>query len=119
MKRDLDLVRKIMLALEAYDHGYAPEGFTIAGYDDEVIGHHVWLMAQGGLLTALTSPGEASPIAEPGSITWVGHEWLAVVRNERVWVTVRTEMKDRGLTLSFALMQELAIKIAKSFAGLD
>jgi hypothetical protein len=31
MKRDLDLVRKILLALEAHAHGFAPAPFTVPG----------------------------------------------------------------------------------------
>lgn len=120
MKRDLELVRKILLAMEAYEHGFAPADFTVAGYDQAVIGHHVWLMAQGELVTAVPSTtfADASPIALAQSITWKGHEFLATARNEKVWSKVRTELKDRGLSLPFALVQDLALKIAASLAGL-
>lgn len=120
MKRDMDLVRAILLAMETHPHGFAPAGFTIKGYDDEVIGHHCWLMAQGHLITAdeITTANDPSPHALPGAITWKGHEFLAVVRNDRVWRKVKTELKDRGLSLPFALVQELAIKIAGGLVGL-
>jgi hypothetical protein len=29
MKRDLDLIRKILLALEAHEHGFAPETLVL------------------------------------------------------------------------------------------
>jgi hypothetical protein len=120
MKRDMDLVRAILLAMEAYPNGFAPADFTIAGYDQDVIGHHVWLMAQGRLVTAddVTASGDRSPTALPGAITWQGHEFLAVARNDRVWRKVKTELKDRTLSLSFALIQDLAIKYAARLAGL-
>jgi uncharacterized protein DUF2513 len=119
MKRDMDLVRKILLALEAHASGAAPTPFTIVGYDQEMIGHHVYLMAQGDLVTAaeVTAFGE-SPIAIPGTITWKGHEFLDATRSETVWRQVRTVLKDKGLSLPFALVQELAIQIAKKLAGL-
>jgi len=121
MKRDLELVRKILLAMEAHDAGFAPDHFTIAGYDQEVIGHHVWLMGQGALVTAVdvTAMGDRSPVALPGSITWTGHDFLDTVRNETVWSKVKIHLKDHALTLPFALVQDLAIKYAKSLAGLD
>jgi hypothetical protein len=119
MKRDMELVRQILLALEAHASGAAPAPFTIAGYDQEVIGHHVYLMAQGELLTAATfSAFGESPTAAPGSITWKGHEFLDATRNDKVWRQVRTVLKDKGLSLPFALVQELAIQIAKKLAGL-
>ena len=121
MKRDMDLVRKILLAMAEHEHGFAPDRFTIAGYDQDVIGHHVWLMKQGELVTAVdvTCQGDAGPTALPGSITWQGHNFLETVRNERVWLKVKAELKDRSISLPFSLLQELAIKIAKSLAGLD
>jgi hypothetical protein len=121
MKRDMDLVRTILLNLEAQAGGFAPAGFTVRGYDQQVIGHHIWLMEQGGLLTAedVTAQGDTAPIALPGTITWQGHEFLAVTRNDRVWRKLKTELKDRGLSLPFALIQQLAIKIAASLAGLE
>ena len=40
MKRDMELVRAILLVMWAHPHGFAPTDFTVAGYDQEVIGHH-------------------------------------------------------------------------------
>jgi len=120
MHRDMELVRKILLAMEAHASGFAPTPFTIAGYDQDVIGHHIWLMEQGQLITAsdVTSQGDASPTALPGSITWKGHDFLNTVRTEKVWLKLKAEMKDKGVSLPFVLIQELAIKIAAKAAGL-
>jgi hypothetical protein len=120
MRRDMELVRKILLALEASEHGDAPNDFTVVGYDQEVIGHHVWLMEQGDLLTAsaTTVQRDGSPVALPGTITWAGHDFLAAVRNDSVWTKVKTILKDKGISLPFALLQELALKILKGQIGL-
>jgi hypothetical protein len=120
MKRDLELVRAILLALEAADHGFAPHPFTVPGYDADTIGHHVWLMQQGGLLTASTvvAMHDASPIAIPESITWQGHEFLAAVRNDTVWRKVKADVKDKGLAVPFSVIQTLALKIIEKLAGL-
>lgn len=120
MKRNLELVRAILLAMEDAPHGFAPHPFTIAGYDDETIGHHIWLMAQGGLVTAVpvTAQQDPSPTAMPESITWEGHEFLDAVRNDTVWRKLKADMKDKGLTVPFSVLQTLALKIIEKFAGL-
>ncbi len=120
MKRDMDLVRQILIAMEAYEHGFPPADFTIAGYTQEVIGHHVWLMEQAHLITALVSTayGDQSPNALPVTITWAGHDFLAAVRNDTVWAKVKTQLKDRGVALPFTLLQDLAIKILAAHIGL-
>jgi hypothetical protein len=94
MTRDMELVRKILLALEAEPTGYAPQGFTVEGYDDETIGHHVRLMGQGGLLEVveISAQQDSSPTALPQSITWEGHEFIASAKEPAVW--------KRGLELS-------------------
>jgi hypothetical protein len=121
MHRDMDLVRQILIALDAYEHGFAPPDFTVVGYDQETIGHHVWLMQQGGLVTAtpMTAFGDTSPIAVPRALTWAGHDFLAAVQNETVWRKVKAQLKDKSLTLPFALIQALALKTLAHLAGLD
>jgi hypothetical protein len=120
MKRDMELVRAILLAMEAHAAGFAPDPFTVRGYDQETIQHHVWLMEQGGLVTAsdITAQGNASPVALPGSLTWAGHDFLDTVRNDKVWRKVKAEVKDRGISLPFSLLQALALKIAAALVGL-
>lgn len=116
----MDLVRQILIALEKHEHGFAPPDFTIAGYDQEVIRHHVWLMEQGHLLTAIPTTGysNGSPSASPLAITWTGHDFLAAVGNESVWSKVKTLAKDRMVTLPFTLLQALAVQILAGHIGL-
>src|SRR6185436_9482998 len=107
MKRDMDLVRKILLALEAHPHGCVPVDCTITGYDEMVIHYHVWLMEQGGLLAGVQHG--AGVVAWPVWITPKGRTFLDAVRSDTVWAKVNAVMKDEGLP--FPLLQQLALKI--------
>jgi hypothetical protein len=121
MKRDMDLVRQILLAMDAHTHGFAPAPFTIAGYDQDVIGHHIWLMEQGHLITAVATTGmsDPSPVAIPLTITWVGHDFLDTVRNDSVWTKVKIQLKDHAITVPFAVLQALALKILAAHLGVS
>ena len=44
MKRDMDLVRAIVLAIEAAPTGFAPNSVEIPGHTGEEIGYHVHLI---------------------------------------------------------------------------
>jgi hypothetical protein len=114
MKRDMELVRRILLAMEAGELG------AIAGYDQTVVGHHVWLMAQGRLLEAATSTtqGDAHPVALPIAITWTGQDFLNTVRDEAVWARVKALQEERGLSLPFYLLLGVATKILAGQVGL-
>ena len=121
MKRDMDLVRKILLAMEPWEHqsGFV-QAFTFTDYDQKVIGHHVWLMGQGDLITAMpvTVVGSEPPVALPLAITWAGHEFLDAVRDDTVWAEVNRRLKAQGLSLPSTLLQELALKIRAGQASL-
>ena len=60
----MDLIREILLRLEAHPHGFAP-ALEIEGYTDEQIGSHVALMGQAGLIDAhpITTIADESPRA--------------------------------------------------------
>lgn len=50
MKRDMDLVRKILMALEDNPTGYFKDEMTIDGYTEEDVGYHCYLLLQAGLV---------------------------------------------------------------------
>ena len=82
MKRDMDLIRRILFVMEGYEHGYAPKNFAIENYSEEEVGFHVWLMGDAGLLDVIdsTSHDSISPEAFPLRITWAGYEFLEAAR---------------------------------------
>jgi hypothetical protein len=49
------------------------------------------------------------------SLTWGGHEFLDTVRNETVWKRLLQRVQERGGTVSFEVMKELAIQISKAY----
>src|SRR3990170_5270158 len=87
MKRDMDLVRKILMVCADHPHGFAPRELKIEGYSEEQIGDHVYLMTQAGLVKGadVTTRGSDSPEAVVSSITWEGHEFLEASRDEGLW----------------------------------
>jgi hypothetical protein len=82
MKRDMDLIRQILLATEANPSPVEPlEDLHFDGFDDNVVAHHVELLAMAGLVTA--EEAQAIGIYEwhPVALTWVGHDFLDTIRD--------------------------------------
>ena len=50
MKREMELIRKIALAVEEEPTGFARENPVIDGYTEEQIAYHVYLMLEAGLV---------------------------------------------------------------------
>jgi hypothetical protein len=123
MKRDLDLVRKILLAREAHPHGHAPNPLQIEGYTEEQVGFHAYLMEQAGLVEAgdITDCGAESPQAFVYSLTWDGYEFLEATRNEETWAKARRAASSAG-GMVFDVLKSVCVGLltqaARKAAGL-
>jgi len=88
MKRDMDLVREILLRVEANEKPTVPIApFEIDGYPPEIVYHHVHLLDDAGLLTTLGRPGMDQWF--PKTLTWQGHDFLDAVRDPEVWAKTK------------------------------
>ena len=87
MKRDMDLIREILLAIEESPHGFAPDKIMITGYSDEQIQYHAYLLGEAGLakVVEITSHGDKSPNAVIQGLTWEGYEFLDSAREKQRW----------------------------------
>jgi hypothetical protein len=87
MQRKMDLVRMILLRMEANPSGWAPRDFGIKSYSPQEIGYHAHIMRQEGLIegTDTTNFESTGPEAVPMSLTWKGHEFLDLARDQELW----------------------------------
>jgi len=117
MKRDMDLLRKILLAIEEQ---YKPgEGtirdLTIEGYDLNTIAEHCYLLHQQGLITSY-KPSQACDkivLFFVGNLTSAGYDFLELVKNEEIWDKTKTEVQKKKLPET---IEEFA-RIAGIFIG--
>lgn len=61
--RDLNLIRKLILAVEASPTGYVQDEIEINGYSEEQIGYHAYLLVNAGLANGIdaTTIADTSP----------------------------------------------------------
>lgn len=123
MKRDMELIRKIVLAVEDHEHGYAPNPLKIEGYTSEQIEYHAYILVQGGLAEgSFTSDmRSSSPTAHIKNLTWEGHEFAASAREDSTWHKVKAQVKSQGKQLSsmpLDIIKALLVLTLKSEFGL-
>ena len=123
MKRDMDLVRKILMVCADHEHGFAPRALQIEGYSEEQVGHHAYLMLEAGLVKGVdvTPKHATSPQASVTSITWDGHEFLEASRDEGLWSKAKKAAGSSGgmvLEVLKSVLVGLATDAAKKAAGL-
>jgi len=110
MKRDWDLIREILAALEARDStrgGLAPEAF--ANHPEDLVAYHFYLLDQAGLIDAdIKKTGNAGIFGIARNLSWGGHELLDKMRSDTLWKKITTTLKSKGLELSFEAIKTAA-----------
>lgn len=107
MKLDKDLVREILLAIEAHDQ--PPLGWMtlkLDGHDPELVSYHVMLLHEAGFILGEKLGGLNHFKWEPKRLTYQGHEFLDTVRDGEVWELTKNGAEKVG-SASLSLMLEL------------
>lgn len=120
MKRDLDLVRKLLLAMEEQEHGYVQSELAVDGYTEEQVNFHIFLLGDAGLAKVEedTHVGSNSPSAFPLHLTWAGYEFLAAAKDDTIWAKAKTTVIKPAGGVAFSVLLEWLKAEAKTRLGL-
>ena len=91
MKRNLDLIRDLLLAIEASPENHLAQTLAARGYTEEETGFHVYLLGDAGYAQVIevTTADSALPQALPANLTWKGEAaWLCAHRPGHVVVDI-------------------------------
>lgn len=115
MKRDFELIRKLLLFFEEKESHEAVQVPPVDGYDESTIKYHLVLLHDAGLLRCepiRSKTSERIIYVIPFALTWQGHEFLDKVKNETVWKKIRKLIAVKGGSLAFSVVNELATRYA-------
>jgi len=97
MKRDMELVREILLAIETSDE--SPLGWieiSLPGYSQEDVSYNVELLAEAGFIEAQDLSSMDGHEWHPKRLTWKGHEFLDSIRDPEIWRRTKEAAKKAG-----------------------
>lgn len=107
MKRDMDLVRLILLRVEEQDpNSSSYESIAIDGYSAGEIREHVKLLKNAGMVDDVHHDMDGHVWIR--SITWDGYDYLDKVRDNSVWKKTKDVIKEKGLPLIFDTIKTIA-----------
>jgi len=118
MKRDMDLVRAILLAVESQPDQPGWVDVEIEGYPAEAVVYHVRLLDEAGLIEAVDLTTHGGIDWRPKRLTWAGHEFLDLARNDKVWKKAMASLSKVGVKVSLPLLQKLLADAATDLLGL-
>lgn len=89
MLRDSDLIRAILLAIEADDRCEVLKLPDIAGYSDEAVHFHTRLLVEKGFLKTYFPDRAGRQPWVCIRLTWEGYDFLDNIRDPAVWRSVK------------------------------
>ena len=114
MKRDMDLVREILLKLEDLPYDGQLHNITVDGRTNEEISYHVMLLEEAGLIAAMSLTSHDGICWKPTRLTYSGHEFLDAARSDTVWERAKAwTLKTTG-TLTVEAMKLALPLVVKS-----
>ncbi len=113
MKRDIDLVRKILLAIEAHTQPGDWIELKIDGYSEEQVTYHVKLLAQADLIEANDLSSSSGFDWKVKNLTWEGHEFLEASRDEGRWKKAKALLMEKAGSLSYEILKEVLLSMMK------
>ena len=117
MKRDMDLVRKLLFEIEKCDDPWGPhQSLKIDGYSNQVVSYHIKLLAEAGLIEAqdVSEMGADGFRWWAGSLTWEGHEFLEAARDDARWNRTKKLVVEKAGGLAFEALKFALIQGIKS-----
>lgn len=122
MRLDFDLVRKILLQMEAMPANSQPYSVEVEGYDQSTVFEHLDLLAEAGFIDAniITSSTAAGRIYNVfvTHMTWKGHEFLDNARNESVWSEAKSVVAEKGGSFSLDVFSAVLTHVAVKLLGI-
>ena len=113
MKRDMDLIRELLLEIEAGKTNFAICPVTEQGRPEWEeawrLGEHLHLLEQAKMIEASTNAAAGHVIVR--GITWQGHDLLDSIRHPKIW-----EKTKKGVEGAGAFTVDLLKELAKGFA---
>jgi hypothetical protein len=118
VKRDLELIRKMVLAIEDAP-GWAPD-LKFEGYTDTQVGYHAYLLLDAGLARGepIFEMGSEAPGGFINNLSWAGHEFADAARDETRWRKAMGVVQDKGGTVTIGVLTQLLVALMRGALGL-
>ncbi len=111
MKRDMDLVREILMEVESWDRGSEWRRVSLEGRGKDEMDWHVRIMSDAGLIRAVQSVETGEALVE--RLTWDGHEFLDSARDDARWEAAKKTVTEKTGALGFDVLKALLSQLVR------
>jgi hypothetical protein len=126
MKRDMELIRDLLLSIESrddddYDYYSCTLKLTTAQSPEKVKGH-LLLLIDAKLIDAKPMTNGGLDEVYIKRMLWAGHEFLDSTKDESIWKDVKDIVAKKGLSMesiSFGVLTQLLASVVKQHLNLN
>ena len=120
MKRDFELIRNLLNQLEDLPACTSVSELNAEGFSSQEIMEHVELLLDADFLRGKIIP---STDGKPQKylihrITWAGHEFIALAKNDTMWKSALEQIKKAGSAVTIGMLQMILTATLKSHLGM-
>ena len=113
MKRDMEIIRKVMIAIEEQYKDVALYELKVTDLDMKTIAYHCKILHDGGFISDYVAQFASDELYSfgVGSLTWRGHEFLDKIRDETIWEKTKSTIENKGLPMVIDVVKDVATAI--------
>ncbi len=119
MKRDMELIRVVMLEVEKSKDPYDLTDPKFEGHNETEISYHISLLDDAGLLHGQDRSAIGVFRWSAGALTWAGHEFVEAVRDDSVWKEALTITAKTGDGTVFEILNKALMQVLEKRTGLE
>ena len=117
MKRDWDVIRRVLVDIEALPSADAMvESHKLERIEPNLAAYNMRLLLKEGLIEGggrLESMPGADPWIFASQLTWDGHELLDSIRRDTLWERIKATAASKGLDLTIDVVKGISRTIAE------
>lgn len=113
MKRDMDLIRQILFAIEESPTPEVRVSIKIEGRSQEEVSYRIKLLAEARLIEALDMSTLGKFEWQARTLTWEGHEFLDAARDDTRWNKAKGIIVEKAGTLTFDLLKQVVSDLVR------
>lgn len=111
MKRDMELIRELLLRIEA-EH----DTRSISGFTTDEIKYHKSLLIESALAEGVVLPNHSSSSGIPADVhirklTWDGHNFIDAITSDSNWQTVKELIRESGKQITLETVKAAILKL--------
>jgi hypothetical protein len=111
MKRNMDLIRQILLEIEKQPFTGGWVDLSIEHYTPEELTYHVMILCEAGLIEAKDLSNHSGMDWKPTRLTWEGHEFLEAARDNSRWKKATSTVLEKVGGIAFDVLKQLLMKL--------